>query len=660
MVLYNVGVEEVIQFTFMIKSIKGETNMNIHAIYHEAKSKYAYAFDKDTVHIRLRTAKGDISYINMVWGDPFNWRKMTEAEMIDHQSQNENPDFTKRHTWASDKDSPMAMVKDYSDHLYDYWFIEIKPEFKRTRYGFELFKKSVNGEERFFYGAHGAYDLSLHPEMLSSLNDFFNFPYLNEEDVFSAPSWVKDTVWYQIFPERFANGDPSLNKPHALPWGSHKEVTNEMHFGGDLQGIISKLDYIKDLGATGIYFTPIFEAPTTHKYDTIDYFKIDPEFGTNEAFKTLVDEAHKRGIRVMLDAVFNHCGFKHPFFQDVVKNGMDSEYAQCFHLIKEPVINFPINDKGFPAPTGYMAAGALNYETFAFTPNMPKWRTGNPVAERYLLDVAEYWIREYDIDGWRLDVSNEVSHVFWRKFKKAVRAIKPDLFILGENWDDSTPWLRGDQFDSVMNYEFTYPVWHLLSREAIYKDFGVEAFKANISRLLVSYPKNIAINMFNLLDSHDTSRLHTLLGEDERLVKIAFLLQMSFGGSPSVYYGSEIGLFGVHDGNRQCMIWDEAEQNLGLKAHVKQMIALRNQYPAMKEMDMKFISYDQAPEMLIYSKEYKGETLTFIINLEERKQTISLKSLDHNLSEDVYSGYKLSVDEQASLVLDAFSFRILK
>lgn len=639
--------------------------MNIHAIYHEAKSKYAYAFDRDTVHIRLRTAKGDINKVNMVWGDPFNWRKMTEAEMAEagllaHQEQSDHVDYMRTHTWASAKESPMAMHKDYSDGLYDYWFIAINPEFKRTRYAFELICESEYGSECFFYGAHGAYDLAIHPEMLSSLNDFYNFPYVNEEDVFSAPSWVKDTVWYQIFPERFANGDAKLNKSHVKPWGSYKEVTNEMHFGGDLQGVIDHLDYIKELGATGIYFTPIFEAPTTHKYDTIDYFKIDPEFGTNDTFKVLVDEAHKRGIKVMLDAVFNHCGFKHPYFQDVIKNGMDSKYAQCFHLLREPVINFPINTQGFPAPKGYMPAGALNYETFAFTPNMPKWRTGSPIAEKYLLDVATYWIKEFDIDGWRLDVSNEVSHTFWRKFRTVVKALKPDLFILGENWDDSTPWLMGDQFDSVMNYEFTYPVWHLLSREPQYRDYGVKSYKEAISKLIVSYPKHIAINMFNLLDSHDTSRLHTMLDDDDRLVKLAFLLQMSFGGSPSVYYGSEIGLFGVHDGNRQCMIWDEKEQNLNLRAHVKRLIELRKNYVAMKEMDINFIEIEDVSELLIFTKGTKSDQITFIVNLKAERQSLSLRELKLKVDYDIYSAFSLSEAEQNTLQLEAFSFRILK
>lgn len=606
----------------------GENTMNIHGLYHEAKSKYAYAYDEQTVHIRLRTAKDDIKSVKALWGDPFNRHRRAEHSKV--------------------------MEKEYTDLHYDYWFIAISPEYKRMRYAFLL-------DDTTFMGAHGTMDLKVHPESIHSFGDYYNFPYLNAEDVFSAPTWVKDTVWYQIFPERFANGDASLDLPHTLPWGSQTKVTNEMHFGGDLKGVIEKLDYIKDLGATGIYFTPIFEAPTTHKYDTIDYFKIDPSFGDNATFKLLVQEAHKRGIRVMLDAVFNHCGFKHPYFQDVVKHGYDSEYAQCFHLLSEPVINFPLNEQGFPKLSREFKEGMLNYETFAFTPNMPKWRTGNPVAQAYLLDVATYWIEEYDIDGWRLDVSNEVSHEFWRMFRQHVKAIKPDVFILGENWDDSTSWLRGEQFDSVMNYELTYPIWHLLSNEAEYADYDVQKFQNDVSKLLVMYPKNITPYLFNLLDSHDTSRLKTMLHDDDALVKLAFLMQMSFSGSPSVYYGSEIGLTGVHDGNRQCMTWDESKQNTDLRNHVKQLIHLRSTYDAMKAVDVKWIKASELgvhkvdTQLLAYTKETEQHKLKFILNLSDEPCQIRIPS---DCTEDIYENRK--VEPSSEHVLPAKGWLILQ
>lgn len=602
--------------------------MNFTGIFHEAKSKYAYAFDEDTVHIRLRTVRGDMDEVSLVWGDPFSW---------------------KDHKWVSDSDSGKAMEKTFSDSWYDYWFIAVKPEFKRMRYSFVL----TSGEEHVMYGAHGPMDLKVHPEATTAINEFFNFPYINSEDVFRAPNWVKDTIWYQIFPERFANGDRSIDLKGTLKWGSENKVTNDMLFGGDLQGVIDKLDYIAELGINGIYFTPIFEAPTTHKYDTVDYYKIDPAFGTNETFKALVEKAHALGIKVVLDAVFNHCGFKHPYFQDVIENGADSKYAQCFHIHDFPVVNFPLSEKGFP-----MKHGRLNFETFSFTPNMPKWRTGNPVAEKYLLDVAKYWVENYDIDGWRLDVSNEVSHEFWRKFKHHVRAVKEDFFILGENWDNSDPWLRGEQFDSVMNYEFTYPVWHLLSREALYSDYGVQSFKDAISRLLVSYPKNVTANLFNLLDSHDTSRIRTILHEDDTLVKLAFVLQMTFSGTPSVYYGSEVGLFGVHDGNRQCMVWDEEKQNLDLKAHVKQLIKLRHEHQAFKSVDLKWLDLGSDCEVLGYEKCSEEDSVFCLFNFSDEPVEVKIPECMQGVQTDLYG--QIEIQLESTMNLKPWGFAILK
>ena len=610
--------------------------MNQYGITHEAKSAYAYAYNQDTIHLRLKTAKDDVQSVSVVWGDPFHWSKQ---------------DGSKRSHWVQGQASPTPMEKLYSDALYDHWSIAVSPKFKRMRYGFIVSSDS----QRYLYGAHGLLDLSKHPEAESALGEFFNFPYINEEDVFTAPSWVKDTVWYQIFPERFANGDASLNHPETRPWGSEKTVTNEMYFGGDLQGIIDKFDYMADLGITGIYFTPIFEAAATHKYDTIDYYKIDPAFGTNEVFKQLVEKAHEKGIRVMLDAVFNHCGFKHPYFQDVCEKGASSEYARCFHILDYPVVNFPLNEQGFPDTRNMDTAGTLHYETFAFTPNMPKWRTGDAVAEAYLLDVATYWIKNYDIDGWRLDVSNEVSHAFWRKFKKHVEAVKPDIFILGENWDNSNPCLKGDQFHSVMNYEFTYPVWHLLSHDPLYSDFGVQAFKDQISRLLMAYPEQVTANMFNLLDSHDTSRILTILGDDIRRVKIAFALQMTFAGCPSVYYGSEVGLVGENDCNRQCMPWDEARQNTALKAFVKRLIELRRLHPEMKAVHLSWLDLPADRHVFGYEKRDGDHRIVCLYNVSDEPYDFDMTN---HFSKELVENRTIEKDE--TITLAPFSFGLFK
>ncbi|HET6871575.1 MAG TPA: glycoside hydrolase family 13 protein, partial [Sporolactobacillaceae bacterium] len=357
------------------------------AIYHRPKNAYAYAYNEETLHIKIRVKKGDVDRITLIAGDPYHWEKGK---------------------WQFRR---TAMEKVGADALFDYWLAEVKPPFKRLRYGFEL----QDGEETLTFTERGFYETP--PEDTSY---YFCFPFLNAVDVFNAPEWVKSTVWYQIFPERFANGDPSIDPEGALEWGS-ADPTPKNFFGGDLQGVIDHLDHLEGLGITGLYFTPIFKAASNHKYDTIDYFEIDPQFGDKATFKKMVEACHARGIRVMLDAVFNHSGFFFEPFQDVVKNGEASPYKDWFHVHEFPV-------QMVPRP---------NYDTFAFTPFMPKLNTEHPDVKAYLLKVGTYWVEEFDIDGWRLDVANEVDHAFWREFRQSVRAIKPDVYILGEIWHDS-------------------------------------------------------------------------------------------------------------------------------------------------------------------------------------------------------------------------------
>ena len=383
------------------------------AIYHRAKSAYAYAYDKETLHIRLRSAKNDIKAVKLLGNDPYDWQPNEKGE----------------YEWCL-KSTPM--IKQHSTSEFDYWFIEIKPTYRRFKYGFIL----NDGIEELLFIERGFF--SVEDEVIKKdVNSYFAFPYLNVEDVFKAPDWVRDTMWYQIFPERFANGDDSISPENVLPWGEG-EVTIDSFYGGDLQGIVDKLDYLQELGINGLYLTPIFESPSTHKYDTVDYYKIDPHFGDDAIFKTLVNEAHQRGMKVMLDAVFNHMGYHSPQWQDVVKNGEQSEYKDWFFIHEFPVVD----EEGAPI--------IGTYETFSFTPYMPKINTNHKEAKQYLIDIALYWIKEFGIDAWRLDVANEISHDFWRDFRKAVKEANPDLYIVGETWHDSYAWLLGDQFDAVM------------------------------------------------------------------------------------------------------------------------------------------------------------------------------------------------------------------
>ncbi|WP_332630494.1 alpha-glycosidase [Halalkalibacter flavus] len=542
------------------------------AIYHRPKNNFAYAFDNETLHIRLKSKKGDITKVYLIFGDPYQWEK---------------------DEWVN---STKPMVLEGTDELFDYWFVEVKPEYRRLRYGFELYSQ----DERVIYG-----EMGFKEKDPKTTNFYFCFPFLNEVDVFKAPDWVKETIWYQIFPERFANGNPNLNPEGTLSWGS-VEPKVDSFFGGDFEGIIKNIDYLKDLGINGIYFTPIFKAKSNHKYDTIDYFEIDPQFGDKETFNRLVEVCHENGIRVMLDAVFNHSGFYFEAFQDVLKNQEQSKYKDWFHLREFPV-------KPLPEP---------NYDTFAFTHAMPKLNTEHPEVKEYLLQVGRYWIEEFDIDGWRLDVANEVDHQFWREFRQVVKSIKPDAYILGEIWHDSMPWLQGDQFDAVMNYPFTQATLDFFAKDEI----NAEQFGQQLTKVLSSYPKNVNEVAFNLLGSHDTPRILTICKENKEKAKLLFLFQLSFIGTPCIYYGDEVGITGENDpGCRKCMIWNEEEQDLGLLEFVKKVIALRSEHVVLgNNGEFTILETNVETNHVIYSKKSDDETILIAINNSDKDVQINL------------------------------------
>lgn len=593
--------------------------MNTIALWHQAKSEYAYAYDKHTLHITLRTAKNDIESVKIIHGDPFHWVGDKDG----------NP------TWDHSIDE---MYVRYQTEDFDFYFIEIRPPFLRTKYAFLL---EAQGES-YIFGARQTRKLTQSNAYYETydLSEYFNYPYVNHEDLHDTPSWVKDTVWYQIFPDRFY----SKEKRSKLTWGK-LPVSNHELYGGDLQGVIEKLPYLKELGITGIYFTPIFESPSAHKYDTTNYFKIDPQFGTNEDFHELVIKAHELGIKVMLDGVFNHAGYDHEFFQDVVKHGEKSMYKDCFFIDQFPVVNFPLSDDG--NPVDYIEI-KLNFKTFAFTPYMPKWNTSNPIVEKHLLECITYWIKEHDIDGWRLDVSNEVSHDFLRQIKKVSRQAKADTFILGENWDSSMPWLQGDQLDSVMNYDLSYPLWKYLEHK-----MDMFTFKELVTKYLAQTPKNVMENMFNLVGSHDTVRIKRRLDDDARRMKLAYAFMFLSSGAPNIYYGDEIGMTGEHDpDNRRCMLWDEKDQDLDFKAFTKKLISLRNSYESFKTYDYHFIDSN----ILAFTKSASNDEILVFINNGEKTE-VSLPQVYQGTYKNLLTSKTIDIHDK--MVLETYEFLIL-
>jgi len=395
-----------------------------------------------------------------------------------------------------------------------------------------------------------------------------------------TPEWVRHAVFYQIFPDRFAQS-AAVPKPSNLePWDSPPTVYG--YKGGDLLGVVEKLDYLVDLGISAIYFTPIFTSTANHRYHTFDYYTVDPILGGNAAFKLLLDAAHARGIRIVLDGVFNHASRGFYQFNHTLENGLASPYLDWFHFKAMPPNAYDLNrPPGYEAWWGYHA--------------LPKFNTDTPAVREFLLGVAEYWLRA-GIDGWRLDVPGEVADdSFWQEFRRRVKAINPAAYIVGEVWEDSRHWLQGDQFDAVMNYLFAerviaYTIGAHLDKPLV-RDQGWNpgqpldgnGFAQAIQYLLDLYPREVTEVQLNLLDSHDTARFLSMAHGDVSALRLATLFQMCYPGAPSIYYGDEIGMEGRRDPDcRRTFPWDESAWNSDLRAYFKQAIALRHAHPALR------------------------------------------------------------------------------
>ena len=539
--------------------------MNLHALYHRSKSNYCYCYSLKKVHIRFRTAKQDLDQVTLIYGDKYEWDKKQLRDM--------------------------KLV--CSDELYDYFAVEVEPEHSRLAYIFELTK----GAEKLYFTEWGATRTINEKEIYQQ---FFQYPYMHEAEIHLVPQWVKDAVFYQIFPERFCNGDPDINPDNISPWNSKPASTS--FYGGDLKGITEKIDYLLGLGINAIYLTPIFEAPTNHKYDTTDYFKVDPNFGDLNTLKKLVQKCHSKGIRVILDAVFNHSGYFFEPFQDVVKSGAESPYFDWFHIH-----NWPFETE------------RPSYDTFGFASRMPKLNTQNPKVREYLLSAAMYWTEKAEIDGWRLDVSDEVDHEFWRAFRKSIKSMKPDAYIIGENWLNSLPWLMGDQFDAVMNYPFTRNCIQYFA----YSNISETQFRNYINSIQMKYTQQVNEVMFNLLDSHDTARFLTLTGCNKNSLKMAAAFQFTYIGTPCIYYGTEIGMEGSGDPDcRRTMDWNEEHWDKELLRYYKQLISIRKKSEALRRGTFSWLEVKD--DLIAFERKTDKETAIVIINNHEKEESFSI------------------------------------
>jgi cyclomaltodextrinase len=453
----------------------------------------------------------------------------------------------------------------------------------------------------------------------------------------TVPYWVEDAIFYQIFPDRFANGDTHNDPPNVQSWGS--PPTSWGFQGGDLRGVIDKFDYILDLGVNAIYLNPIFLSTSNHRYNTVDYFKIDPRVGTLEDFHALLATAHSNNVRVILDGVFNHCGRGFFSFNDILENQDHSPYRDWFHVNK-----FPLD--------AYSPGKAEDYKAWWGFKSLPKFNTNNQAVRRYLLNVARYWI-EQGSDGWRLDVPNEIDDdSFWLEFREAVKSINRDAYLVGEIWTIEPRWVGPDHFDGLINYPVRDAVLDFLNGGFI----TAAGFADQVEGIFKRYPRENAYAMYVTLGSHDTERIYTRLNGDLNKLKLAYSFVFAYPGAPAIYYGDEIGMTGGKDPEcRAAFNWDPESWLEELRGWLRTLISLRKRYVALRRGAYQRVLADDRRNVYVFARTLGDDAVLVALNASaaQRHLRVPVKELGwkdglilHNLlgfEEYVVSGDNLVV-----------------
>ncbi len=433
-----------------------------------------------------------------------------------------------------------------------------------------------------------------------------------------TPEWARHAVFYQIFPDRFARSERVKKPVNLEPWDS--PPTSRGFKGGDLLGVVEHLDYLEALGITAIYFNPIFQSAANHRYHTHDYFRVDPILGGDAALRVLLDAAHARGIRVILDGVFNHASRGFYQFNHLMENGPASPYTEWFRVREFPLNAFDDHKKP-------------NYACWWDNRELPQLNTEHIQVREFLFEVAEYWLRA-GIDGWRLDVPLEIKTPgFWEEFRRRARAINPDAYIVAEIWDEAQPWLNGDHFDAVMNYPFNRACLEFFGDKVLntrehpggfkLKPAVAKGFSEQVERMLNLYAREVIEVQYNLLSSHDEPRFLTMVGGDKRRLQLATLFQMCYPGAPSVYYGDEIGLQGGADPDcRRSFPWDETLWDRELLAAFKRAIALRHAHPALRTGN--YITLYAKGPLYAFARQNEAETVVVTMNAGDKAETLTL------------------------------------
>ena len=572
--------------------------MEYSAIFHDMDKRFSYAVDKDLFVIRVQVKKDDMKEVILHYEDKYIPMERKDTRMT------------------------LPMKKVATSQFHDYYEAQLQMHLICLRYFFEF--TDMQGEKVYY----GNYEFD--KECITNRDRMFDCPQnLREEEMFEVPQWAANKVVYQIFPSRFAATQPVDKK---LWYKAPITPMDDLH--GNLRGIIEHLDYIKDLGIDVVYLTPIFKSNSCHKYDTIDYYQVDPSFGTTEDLKELVQKSHERGMKVVLDAVYNHTGREFFAFQDILEKGEKSKYLDWYFIDELP-------------PKGEWGE-IPNFKCFGYYGGMPKLNLKNPEVEKYITDVACYWIKECDIDGWRLDVGDEISHFFWKNFRRAIKAVKKDMLIIGEIWHYAGDFLEGDEWDTVMNYPFYLNLIDLLADEKI----NVSQFVQNLGYLKGRLNKKCYPLMWNLIDSHDTARFLHLCNDNKKKQHLAAAFQLLLPGMPMVYYGDEYAMPGANDPDcRRGMYWDEEYQDKEMYNWYKKLMQIRKTHACIVEGELIETITNDDEDTIVMIRKNGEETIAMLFNCGNSAKEFNEYAEKHNLLTDSAFDGKVDGLDAAVIVL---------
>ena len=518
---------------------------------------------------------------------------------------------------------------------FQYWQVTIRPG--RTSFSYSFALRNEQGQASY-WGRHGLTHVVETP---------FFFDGAGVKPV-ETPPWMHGAVMYQIFPERFANGERGNDPAGSVRWGSSPKPFEFQ--GGDLQGITQNLDYLVDLGIDVIYLNPVNVSPSNHKYDAIDYYHVDAGLGGDEALKGLVDGAHARGVKVIVDASFNHCYPQFFAFKDLIENGEASRYRDWFTVYDWPIevryrphlaegrgdyfqryISEFARLSGVPVLALDDSDGPVveaSYNAWYGVISMPQLNQDNPETRAYFMDVAKHWLTAFDLDGWRMDVVQFVADDFWIDFRDVTKSVKPDCYLLAEVWGDSSDWLQGDKFDATMNYLFR----DLVLGYFAYREVTTAQFLDGVMRMLHLYAPQVMAVTQNLFSSHDVPRFLQLAGGDKTRLRLATFFQLTLPGAASIYYGDEIGMKGGHDpDNRRAFPWHlPNDWDRALLAYFQRLTALRRQYVALREGEWRL--WAQNEEAFAFERFTTQERLIVVINRGDTATALHLPIPDQRVS----------------------------